>query len=115
MPRTATGPTGQVFRELISWNPERRQTTWLFHCSQWPSGGRLNQLKRPPEGHWEQWNNHVVWRRSGFQLINSRKTWPVGPVAVRGIQFPYWCLTLLLALAPSLKLVTYLRHPERST
>src|SRR6266480_3437415 len=65
---------------------------------------------RPSQGRWEEWNNHVMWNRFGFQYINSRKIWPTGPVAVRGVQFPYWSLTLLLAIAPLLKSIHYLRR-----
>jgi len=73
----------------------------------------FNWSSRTPSGSWEQWNNHVVWRRGGFQLINSRKNWPVGPVGVRGIQFPYWSLTSLLALWPAIGLISHFRRRAR--
>jgi len=75
----------------------------------------FNWFRRPTYGRWEEWNNHVVWRRFGFQYINSRKNWPVGPVAVRGVQFPYWSATVAFALAPLLRFSKYLRHRNRRT
>jgi hypothetical protein len=69
---------------------------------------------RQPQGRWEQWNNHVIWKRFGFQIINSRKNWPKGPVAVRGLQFPYWFLNLLFATPPILWLINRHRRARRS-
>ena len=75
----------------------------------------FNWSRRQTYHGWEEWNNHIVWHRFGFQYINSRKNWPIGPVAVRGVQFPYWSATIAFALAPLLALSSYLRHRNRRT
>jgi hypothetical protein len=34
----------------------------------------FNWSRRPPQGQWEQWNNHVIWRRFGSNTSTPEKT-----------------------------------------